>query len=307
MARFSEYPRPSHRILHLSDLHLTDQGSLYGDIDSEARLRSVIDDIISSRVRADAIVLSGDLADRGEAAAYQTLRSMIDPLAREVGGQIIWAMGNHDDRAQFRTHLLDTTGSTEPVDAVHDLRGLRVITLDTTVPGCHHGEVTDEQLAWLADVVAVPAALGSILVMHHPPMPSVLDLSVLVELREQHRLAEVLRGSDVRMILAGHLHYSTFATFAGIPVSVSAATCYTQDLTVVRGTTRGRDAAQGYNVVHVHADTVVTSVVPPGGGALVGELVTPDQTAVRLAHGGVDIAPAPVTIAPRVRESGSSA
>ena len=79
-----------------------------------------------------------------------------------------------------------------------------------------------------------------------------LDLAVLVELRDQAGLAAVVRSSDVRTILAGHLHYSTTATFAGIPVSVASATCYTQDLNVPVGGTRGRDGAQAFNLVHVY-------------------------------------------------------
>ena len=70
----------------------------------------------------------------------------------------------------------------------------------------------------------------------------------------------------MRSIIAGHLHYSSSATFAGIPVSVASATCYTQDLTVPVGGTRPRDAAQAYNLIHVYDETIVHSVVPIGRG-----------------------------------------
>ena len=114
--------------------------------------------------------------------------------------------------------------------------------------------------------------------MHHPPVPSVLDLAVAVELRDQAGLAEVLEGSDVRSIIAGHLHYSSTATFAGIPVSVASATCYTQDLTVPVGGTRGRDGAQAFNLVHVYPDTVLHSVVPLGEYAAL-DYVDAEETA----------------------------
>jgi 3',5'-cyclic AMP phosphodiesterase CpdA len=127
--------------------------------------------------------------------------------------------------------------------------------------------------------------------MHHPPVPSVADLAVLVELRNQARLASVLRGSDVRAILAGHLHYSTSATFAGIPVSVASATCYSQDLTVRVGAERAQNGAQAFNLVHVYADTVMHSVVPIGGYAEVS-YVSEQETADRLAEAGVLIPPA---------------
>ena len=127
-------------------------------------------------------------------------------------------------------------------------------------------------MEWLAAELKNSAPHGTILALHHPPIPSVLDLAVTVELRDQASLGEVLRDSDVRAILAGHLHYSTSATFVGIPVSVASATCYTQDLTVAAGGTRGRDGAQGCNLVHVYEDTVVHSVIPRGTGKTVGTL-----------------------------------
>ncbi|GAA1457887.1 phosphodiesterase [Williamsia maris] len=288
-ARMAEYARPDFCILHLSDTHLVGEGILYGDVDSGLRLRQILGDVQASKARPDALVFSGDLTDRGEASAYDDLRALVEPLAAELGATVIWAMGNHDDRAQFRAHLLDQEPSSESVDEVHDIDGLRIISLDTTVPGYHHGEVTDAQLAWLADVLATPAEYGSILVMHHPPIPAVLDLSTLVELLDQHKLADVVRGSDIRQILSGHLHYSSTATFAGIPVSVVSATSYTQDLAVPAGAVRGRDGAQAHNLVYVYDETVVCSVVPMRGHSTVGEGVDADEAARRLATHGVTI------------------
>lgn len=262
--RTAEYPAPERILLHLSDTHLRDSATprLFDAIDGAARLTEAIAVIEASGVLPDAIVVTGDLADLGEPGAYAELRSLVEPFAHRLGCRVLWVMGNHDERGAFRAGLLDEASDGRPVDRVDELDGLRVITLDTTVPGHHHGELRDEQLAWLEDVLATPAPLGTILAMHHPPVPSVLPLAASVELRDQRRLAGVLRGTDVRAILAGHLHYSTFATFAGIPVSVASSTCYAQDLTVPVGGTRPQDGAQAYNLVHVYDDTVVHSVVP---------------------------------------------
>ncbi|AZG48155.1 phosphodiesterase [Gordonia insulae] len=294
--RMSEYPHPSHLILHLSDTHLVGgPGPLYGAVDSEVTLRQILAEVEASHARPNALLFTGDLADRGEAVAYRKLRSIVDGVADSIGAQVIWAIGNHDDRANFRTELLDEPPSVAPVDRVYDVDGLRIITLDTSVPGHHHGEISDEQLAWLAAELSVPAQHGSILAMHHPPVPCVLDLAVLVELRDQDRLADVVRGSDVRSILAGHLHYSTTAMFAGIPVSVASATCYTQDLTGPAGALRGRNGAQGFNLVHVYPETVVHSVAPVGDYDTVGEYVSSAETRRRLREGGVRI-PGPETL-----------
>ncbi|MFC3298517.1 phosphodiesterase [Arthrobacter agilis] len=279
----------------MSDTHLLGgEGPLYGAVDSELRLQEVFEDLEASGVRPQAIVFTGDLADKGEPGAYAKLRAIVDPAAARLGATVIWAMGNHDDRAAFREGLLDETPTpaqaAAPVDAVHFVDGLRIITLDSTVPGHHHGEVSLEQLRWLEHELAVPAPHGTILALHHPPVPSVQDLAVLVELRDQRSLADVVRGSDVRTILAGHLHYSTTAMFAGVPVSVASATCYTQDLLFDGGGSRGRDGAQSYNLVHVYEETIVHSVVPAGRHASVGEVVPREETRRRLEAHGVVIA-----------------
>ncbi len=262
--RTAEYPAPERILLHLSDTHLRARGSRIWDVVSGAdNLQRALTGIERSGVHPDAIVFTGDLVDLGEREAYAQLRAMVDPFVDRLGAPVVWVMGNHDARGAFRAELWDESpDDLRPVDRLQEFDGLRIVTLDTSVPGHHHGELSDDQLAWLADVLAAPAPLGTVLAMHHPPVPSVLALAASVELRDQRRLATVLRGTDVRAIIAGHLHYSTFATFAGIPVSVASSTCYAQDLTVPVGGTRPQDGAQSYNLIHVFDDTVVHSVVP---------------------------------------------
>lgn len=295
--RTAEYPRPDHFLLHLSDTHLLARrgsapGKLYDRVDSAANLAELFAELEASRGRPEAIVFTGDLADKGEADAYELLRSIVEPAAARIGAQVIWAMGNHDDRRTFREHLFGEVPTARPVDRVYDVNGLRVITLDTSVPGEHWGIVAPAQLDWLAEELSSPAPHGTILAMHHPPVPAVLDLAVTVELRDQARLAEVVEGADIRAILAGHLHYSSNGMFAGIPVSVASATCYTQDLHVgLAGQTRGtraRDGAQAFNLVHVYPETVLHSVVPLGQYEAL-DYVSPEATETRLADAGIHI------------------
>jgi len=290
--RTAEYPRPDYFLLHLSDTHLLADGNrLYGSVDSAAHVQRLFADVEASGGRPDAIIITGDLADKGEPHAYAQLRDIVEPAAARLGAKVLWVMGNHDNRANFRTELLGQEPSLAPIDHVDYVGGLRIITLDTTVPGSHYGEITEPQLEWLGEQLSFPAPDGTILAMHHPPVPSMLDLSVAVELRDQASLAQVLRGTDVRSILAGHLHYSSTATFAGIPVSVASATCYTQDLNVPVGGTRGRDGARAFNLVHVYADTVLHSVVPLGEFEPL-DYIDAAESARRLAASGIEIMPA---------------
>ncbi|MGW9629530.1 phosphodiesterase [Agromyces sp. NPDC055520] len=302
-SRTAEYPRPHHFLLHISDTHVLAGGRmLYDRVASERHLQTLFDEFEASGGRPEAIVFTGDLADKGEPDAYDRIRRIVDPAAERLGAQVIWVMGNHDERSAFRRGLLGEAAggvsSTRPVDRVDDVNGLRVITLDSTVPGQHHGEIAPEQLDWLAEELSMPAPHGTILAMHHPPVPSVLDLAVAVELRDQGGLAEVVEGSDIRSIIAGHLHYSSTATFAGVPVSVASASCYTQDLNVPVGGTRGRDGARAFNLVHVYPTTVLHSVVPLGAHASL-EWIDADESARRLAEAGIGRADAAAPPVPK--------
>jgi 3',5'-cyclic AMP phosphodiesterase CpdA len=177
-------------------------------------------------------------------------------------------MGNHDERPPFSAAFFGEQ-SDQPLDRVYHLGGLRIIALDSTVPGYHHGQLTDAQLDWLRAELATPAEDGTLLALHHPPIPTPIEIMAIIELEEQHRLADVIRGTDVRAILAGHLHYSTSGTFAGIPVSVAAATCYTIDNSGGAGNLVGIDDGQSFNLVHLYQDSVVHSIVPVSEAAQV--------------------------------------
>lgn len=261
----SQHPEAEHFILHISDTHFVGGADLlHGKVDSDANLKRLFRDFAETTARPEAIVFTGDLADTGDADAYRRLRALVEPAAEAIGADVIWVMGNHDTRTPFRKHLLDSDDGERSVDMVYDVNGLRIIALDSTVPGSHHGEITDEQYAWLADVLATPAPSGSVIALHHPPVPSLIEPIEHVELRGQARFGEALRGTDVRAVLGGHLHFNTFSDIAGVPVSVASATCYTQDLNVKRGGMRGQDGAQGFNLVHFYGDRVMHTVVPIG-------------------------------------------
>jgi 3',5'-cyclic-AMP phosphodiesterase len=266
--QLGQYPAASHVIAHISDTHLLGGGRpLYGQVNTVDHLERAMAQLERSSAKPQAIVFTGDLADLGEPDAYERLQQIVQPAAARMNAQVIWVMGNHDERIDY-SRLLFGEESSLPQDRVYDIDGLRIVSFDTTVPGYHHGEITDAQLEWLAAELATPAEHGSILAIHHPPIPTpMLEAMGMLELDDQPRLAAVLRGSDVRAILAGHLHYSTHSTFAGIPVSVASATCYTLDLSAEDRLLSGVDFGQSVNVVHVYDEQLVHSIIPIGDTA----------------------------------------
>ena len=253
----------THVIAHISDTHLLGGArKLFSRVDVAQNLTRVLDRLRSGDQQIDALVFTGDLADIAEVDAYRWLRGQVEPAAAELGAELVWVMGNHDERAAYSRELFDAE-SDDPQDRVHDVGGLRIISLDTSVPGYHHGAITDAQLEWLTAELGAPAKHGTVLAMHHPPLEAHNPFVQLIGLDERDRLAAVISGTDVRTILAGHLHYSTFGQFAGVPVGVASATCYTVDMGADRAFLLSAvDGAQSINLVHLYESDIVHSIVP---------------------------------------------
>lgn len=263
--QFGRHAPAQRVIVHISDTHLlAGNRPLGGRYDTAGNLSATLAAVERTGIRPDAIVFTGDLTDLGEPDAYAALRAEVEPFAARLGAPVVWVAGNHDERPALREGLLDAAPSSEPVTGVWDLGGLRLVGLDSTVPGWHHGDLDAAQLDWLRDVLATPAPLGTILALHHPPLPSHIPFFDILELQHQDELAAAIAGSDVRAILAGHLHYSTSGTFHGIPVSVASATCYTMNLQRPPQEVNGMDAGQSFQLVHIYEDTITHAVVSVG-------------------------------------------
>jgi 3',5'-cyclic AMP phosphodiesterase CpdA len=251
-------------LIQVSDTHLVPRGQLVHDrIDTFALLEMVTATVAASSGPVAGILLTGDLANNGEPEAYRRLRSVIEPLSERLGAPVVYAMGNHDARAAFRAELLgaDAGSPEDPCDLVHHLDGLRVVVLDSTTPGRHDGWLTDTQLSWLSDVLAEPAPRGTLLVVHHPPLPSPIPAGHLLRLVAAQRLAKVIEDTDVRMVLSGHAHHAGAGSLAGIPVWICPALAYQVDGLPPTGLHRGLTTG-GFSRIDLIDGQFVATAVP---------------------------------------------
>jgi 3',5'-cyclic-AMP phosphodiesterase len=251
-------------LVQITDVHLVPEGArLAGGLDPAPPLAAALEAVAAAGTDVAALLLTGDLADGGDAASYARLRRMLEPVAVPV----VCAAGNHDDRAALREHLLGEPHSAAPFDHVTRIGGLRVIVLDSTVPGRAGGELDPDQLAWLAAELADPAPDGTVLALHHPPLPSPSRLMQGMGLRDSARLGAVLDGSDVRVVLSGHTHVTSAGTLAGIPVWTGASTSSTwYGLSPAGGESTVR--APVVNRIDLFPDGLLASAVPVGAQAL---------------------------------------
>ena len=224
-------------MVQISDVHLTTTGSLAPGVRPGDNLLRGLRLLDVAGIRPDIFLLTGDLADRGEAACYDNLARIIADAATRSGAGIIYVPGNHDDRDTFRRQLLGGTGPGPggtgggPINQTHWRGGLRIIALDSTVPGEDHGVLDDQTLGYLKSELGTAAPEGTVVALHHPPLPSPIRPMAEMSLRDPERLRDVIAGSDVRIVVCGHTHHAALGTLGSIPVWVSPASAYLADTT----------------------------------------------------------------------------
>jgi 3',5'-cyclic-AMP phosphodiesterase len=260
---------PVRTLVHISDTHiLPSEDDRLQTVDTFDTLHAVLERVAESGVRPDAVIVSGDIANGGEPVSYQRIKAELDRWQVQLQTQLIVAMGNHDSRPAFREAMLGAEPSQDPVEYVTWIGGLRVIVLDSTVPGAPYGQVRPDQLLWLEAELQTPADEGTLLVLHHPPVPDPTRLAGLLTLHGSAELEDVLAGSDVVGILAGHAHHAISASFAGVLCYAAPATAYSVDpLLLEEGTLRGVHGG-GFGLIRVFDRQAValTIAMPSAGG-----------------------------------------
>src|SRR5215210_4279140 len=104
---------------------------MHRTVDTVGHLRRALERLEESQMPIDAIVHTGDIADLGELDAYLRVRELVEPVAERLGCPVVWVAGNHDSRGPLRQGLLGLDPATEPLDSVLEVRGLRIVALDT--------------------------------------------------------------------------------------------------------------------------------------------------------------------------------
>jgi 3',5'-cyclic AMP phosphodiesterase CpdA len=215
---------PTHTLIHITDVHLGPVGGTRRDPqDTGTVLMHALQAVEETGTCPTAILFTGDLTESGEVEEYRRFGEVVKPPLRRAGIPAIYLPGNHDDRETLEEYVLGRAPSGQPLDQVAWFGDLRAIALDSTVPAMGYGELRESQMEWLASELATPAAEGTVLALHHPPLPSVTEMVSAIRLVNRRALAEAISGSDVRIILAGHTHVTSASSLAGIPVWTGGA------------------------------------------------------------------------------------
>lgn len=204
-------------IAHLTDLHVRPHGlPAYRTAETNMLTERALDAVLALDPRPDLVLITGDLTDNGLPTEYENLKRMLSRLPMPV-----WLIpGNHDRRENLKSMLADFPGlSQHPQFAqwATDLGPVRMIGLDTVVPGSGAGRLCAERLAWLEERLAEDTTKPTIVAMHHPAFVCGIHHMDRINLIEGTAEFEAIirRNPQVVRILAGHHHRPIQALFAG--------------------------------------------------------------------------------------------
>ena len=204
-----------HRIATISDAHLGSHGTgfLHTIIEKPEPAEPHPTRCARSALRearswgADELVVKGDLVDRSDAASWATADSVLSELdvaISVVPGNHEWSgRGDVDPVVGFAQHGRHLVTGVQH----HDRPGIRVVLLDSAIPGTDPGRLS----ALLGDVLDAASGtdLPLFVAMHHQPMrwrvPTYLPAGVPGP-DARHFLGELGRANPRTLVTAGHTH-----------------------------------------------------------------------------------------------------
>jgi len=212
----------------ISDLHILRKGQLaYGVVDTATMLAAAVDHLGRLPFAVDFVLATGDLVDHGTAEEYAHLAELLAPLKVPC----FFVLGNHDEREALRaTFSREGALVMHPVPAsiraegleesgylqyTIDAAGLRILILDTVVPGEGGGALCTERLRWLRAKLEQHSG-PTVIAMHHPPFDTGIAHMDAIALKGAADYEQVVVGfPQIRRIVCGHLHRSIQADFGG--------------------------------------------------------------------------------------------
>jgi len=223
-------------IVQMSDLHIGPDGTLPYGTDTAANFVAAARRITEMELEPAAILLTGDLSDKGEPASYERLRSLVETHLAPLGAPVLPVVGNHDHRASFLQGYLGRHDADDdsPYHYSVDVAGgdddtVRIVMCDSYVAGKVTGLLGSEQLAWLDGQLATAGNRPVVIGLHHPSVPRGVPRPSDYLLEDRDAFADVVCGHRVAAILCGHSHVATASQFAGTTHFAAPSTAYLLD------------------------------------------------------------------------------
>jgi 3',5'-cyclic AMP phosphodiesterase CpdA len=210
-------------IAQITDLHVRPRGLASNRVvETNMLTERAIDALVALRPRPDVVLITGDLTECGLVAEYEQLKAVL----RRLDLPYHMVPGNHDRRENLRQVFADrreVVTDKEFVQFVIDDYPVRLIGLDTVVPGKGEGALCPRRLEFLAQALAQAPDKPTVIFMHHPPFEcGIVHMDRIRLIEGADRLAEIVgRYRNVERILCGHHHRPIQTLFAGTLASIA--------------------------------------------------------------------------------------
>ena len=214
-------------IAQVTDPHIKAEGRLaYKKVDTALNLSRCVQHLQNLVTPPDIILITGDLTDFGRPEEYKLLRKLLAPL----DNPIYVIPGNHDERENFRKAFSDHDYLPKVGEFLHYVvedYPLRMIGLDTTIPGQAGGEMCSSRLQWLDQQLANKADVPTLLFMHHPPIKTGIQHMDVQNCANAKALGELIeKHSQVFQILCGHVHRPIHTQWHGVTVTTAPSSSH---------------------------------------------------------------------------------
>jgi 3',5'-cyclic AMP phosphodiesterase CpdA len=224
-------------IAQLTDLHVRPRGMLANRVvETNAMLERALHHVAALDPKPDAVIISGDLVDKGLLEEYNVLAEL---LHRHLSMPTYMVPGNHDRREAMREGLVDFPGiGSDPqfIQYTVDDLPLRLVMLDSIVPGAGHGELCPKRLDFLDRALAAQPEKPTVVVLHHPPIKCGVDFMDEINLHSADAFSAVIaKHPQVERVLCGHSHRPIIKRFAGTIVQVAPSTAHQVSLALKPG------------------------------------------------------------------------
>ncbi|MEO1489926.1 MAG: phosphodiesterase [Pseudomonadota bacterium] len=208
-------------IAQITDTHVGFEPDAGDDEFNYLRFCGVVDHLLAQPVQPDLLLLTGDVADKGAMDSYDRIKRLIAKVPCPVHPMT----GNHDNRDVLIEAFPDCPVADGFVQFALEVRGLRIVCLDTLEHGRHGGAFCETRAAWLANELAAHPDTPTLIVMHHPPVVAGIEwMDPRPHEAWLKRFEEAIAGHDqIVSIACGHLHRPLLTMFAGKPLSVTPA------------------------------------------------------------------------------------
>ena len=238
------------KFIHITDLHLAPPGELLWGLSPYDRLDACLADLAAHHGDASFCAITGDLAERGEIAAYEALKRRLSAFPIDTH----LMLGNHDDRENFHAVF----GGGGFVQSAITREAQHFLFLDTLKgPPSSAGLYDGPRRAWLTGELEKANGAPVYIFMHHPPFDIGHALMDRIKLDDAEAFAGLLSGHDIRHIFFGHAHRTMSGQWRGMPFSALPSLNHQLPLAGGSVPTVYSDEPPMYSVVLIEGDRTI--------------------------------------------------